>query len=367
MKMPEAVIREEIRKSGAISFARFMELALYCPETGYYERNQDNVGRRGDFITSVSTGSLFGELLAFQFAEWLARWPMANGQWPIIEAGAHDGKLAADILNWLKKFRPELFAQIEYWILEPSASRQQWQREKLKQFSNVRWFTGFDDLKLKTQNLKLHGVLFGNELLDAFPVRRFGWDALGKKWFEWGVTLAGEKFDWRRLPRPQTDLPAAIRNLPPALLAVLPDGYIAEDSPTAENWWRAAAGIFAHGKWLTLDYGFSVDEQFSPARINGTLRAYFRHHVSDDLLAQPGEQDLTAHVDFSAIQKAGEAAGLQTDFLCSQPRFLTRIFSRAAQGKWFASLDARQIRQFQSLTHPEHLGRAFRVLVQSRD
>jgi SAM-dependent MidA family methyltransferase len=364
MKMPTAVLREEIQKSGAISFARFMELALYCPETGYYEKNQDNVGQRGDFITSVSTGSLFGELLAFQFAEWLAAWPIANCQLPIIEAGAHDGKLAADILNWLEKFRPELFAQIEYWILEPSASRQQWQREKLKQFSNVRWFTGFDDLKLKTQNLKLHGVLFGNELLDAFPVRRFGWDAPGKKWFEWGVALAGKKFIWTKIS--PADLPFAICHLPSALLSVLPDGYVVEDSPAAENWWRAAAGIFAHGKWLTLDYGFSADEQFSPARINGTLRAYFRHHVSDDLLAQPGEQDLTAHVNFSAIQAAGEAAGLTSETVCTQPQFLTRILQQAAADKAFADWNAARARQFQTLTHPEHLGRAFRVLVQSR-
>jgi len=95
MKMPTDAIREEILKSGAIPFARFMELALYCPETGYYEKNQDNVGRAGDFITSVSTGSLFGELLAFQFAEWLQESQISNFKSQIIEAGAHDGRLAA--------------------------------------------------------------------------------------------------------------------------------------------------------------------------------------------------------------------------------------------------------------------------------
>src|SRR5580658_4822101 len=102
MKMPDAAIREEISKSGVISFARFMELALYCPETGYYETKKDIVGRRGDFITSVSAGSLFGELLAFQFAEWLEALPIADCRLPIAEAGAHDGRLAADILGWLK-------------------------------------------------------------------------------------------------------------------------------------------------------------------------------------------------------------------------------------------------------------------------
>ncbi|MBW8863462.1 MAG: SAM-dependent methyltransferase, partial [Verrucomicrobia bacterium] len=114
MKMPAEHIREEIRKSGSISFARFMELALYCPETGYYEKKKDNVGRHGDFITSVSVGSLFGELLAFQFAGWLDELK-SQGQNPkIIEAGAHDGKLAAHILGWLQTHRPDLFSELEY-------------------------------------------------------------------------------------------------------------------------------------------------------------------------------------------------------------------------------------------------------------
>jgi SAM-dependent MidA family methyltransferase len=369
MKMPTAAIREEILKSGEISFARFMELALYCPETGYYETNKDNVGRAGDFITSVSAGSLFGELLAFQFAEWLEELKIQNEKLTIIEAGAHDGKLARDILNWLRTHRPELFSGIEYWILEPSLNRQAWQRETLEAFPNVRWHNS----QLSTFNPQLTGIIFGNELLDAFPVRRFGWDARGKNWFEWGVALAGEKFGWTKIPiphsalgTPRSELPASILHLPSSLLEVLPDGYTVETSPAAEDWWRGAAGILTRGKLLAIDYGFTAEEQFSPSRLNGTLRAYHRHHVSDDLLADPGEQDLTAHVNFSAIQKAGEAAGLATDLFSTQPQFLTRILQKAVAGKSFADWDARRARQFQTLTHPEHLGRAFRVLVQSR-
>jgi SAM-dependent MidA family methyltransferase len=127
MKMPAAVIREEISKSGAISFARFMELALYCPESGYYETKKDIVGRGGDFITSVSVGSLFGELLAFQFAEWLGTGERGQGTVvSILEAGAHDGRLAGDILGWLEANRPDVFGRIQYIIVEPSPIRQQW-------------------------------------------------------------------------------------------------------------------------------------------------------------------------------------------------------------------------------------------------
>src|SRR5882724_8449037 len=130
MKMPIETIRREVAERGVLPFARFMELALYAPDCGYYEKETGNVGRRGDIYTSVSVGSLFGKLLAFQFAEWLCELTL-NSQlstFNLLEAGAHDGKLAADILLWLQLNRPELFAQIEYIIVEPSARRQEWQR-----------------------------------------------------------------------------------------------------------------------------------------------------------------------------------------------------------------------------------------------
>ncbi len=361
MKMPAEIIREKIAKNRVIPFARFMELALYCPETGYYETNKDNVGRAGDFITSVSTGELFGELLAFQFAEWLQALSIADCRLPIVEAGAHDGKLAADILTWLKKNRAELFSKIEYWILEPSLTRQAWQQETLKKFTpHVRWFTDFENLKLETNSPKLTGIVFGNELLDAFPVHRYGWDAKNKNWFEWGVALADEKFIWTKMQSSEFRVQSS------ELEAVLPDNYTVETSPAAEAWWRAAAGILGRGKWLAIDYGHTAAEVFSPGRERGTLRAYQRHHRCDDLLANPGDQDLTAHVTFSAIQKAGEAAGLTTESFFTQPQFLTRILGAAMKDKTFGDWNAKRTRQFQTLTHPEHLGRAFRMLVQSR-
>jgi len=169
-----------------------------------------------------------------------------------------------------------------------------------------------------------------------------------------------------RSQKSESDLPSSIFQFPSSLLEVLSDGYTIETSPAAENWWRAAAGILAHGRLLAIDYGHTADEIFSPGRTRRTLRAYHRHHVTDDLLARPGEQDLTAHVNFSAIQKAGEAAGLKTENFCTQPQFLTQILGNALKEKSFGEWNARRTRQFQTLTHPEHLGRAFRVLVQSR-
>jgi SAM-dependent MidA family methyltransferase len=359
------IIRAETASSGVLPFARFMELALYCPEFGYYEVQKDNVGRGGDFITSVSTGGLFGQLLAFQFAGWLEKLRIAGGELRIVEAGAHDGKLAADILAWFQLHRPNLFDRLEYCLLEPSARRQEWQHKTLKPFfPRVRWFSDFENLKLKTQNSKLTGIIFSNELLDAFPVHRHGWDAKNKTWFEWGVAVEGDKFVWARVP--ENLQPSTFNLQPSGLESVLPDGYTVETCPAAESWWREAAGVLARGKLVTIDYGFAGDGQFSPGRTNGTLRAYFRHHVSDDLLANVGEQDLTAHVNFPAIRKAGEDAGLITEHFYPQSKFLTEILARAAKSNSFGRWDSSDTRQFQTLTHPEHLGRAFRVLVQSR-
>jgi SAM-dependent MidA family methyltransferase len=379
------IIRREAAQRGVLSFARFMELALYCPVHGYYETKKDNPGRHGDFYTSVGVGELFGQLLAFQFAEWLETLNPQPSTFNLVEAGAHDGRLAKDILAWLQLNRPELLDQIEYWIIEPSARRQEWQGETLREFApRVRWFAGFQSLLQErtchsspaTRHPLLRGVIFSNELLDAMPVHRFGWDAQNKKWFEWGVAVDGEKFVWAKIQTPD----ARPQTPDPGLLAVLPDGYTIETCPAAESWWREAANILGHGKLLTIDYGYTADELFSPGRTRGTLRAYFRHHAGDDILANVGEQDLTAHVNFSAIQAAGESVGLRTEMFSTQSQFLTRILEKASKDNSLGELvspksdggesedgwTAAQARQFQTLTHPEHLGRAFRVLVQSR-
>ena len=219
MKMRPLIelIRREIIASGVLSFARFMELALYCPDYGYYQTKKDNPGRRGDFFTSVSTGTLFGQLLAFQFTEWLeTEIGGRSSEVRIIEAGAHDGTLAKDILNWLQLARPRLFNRIQYGIIEPSACRQAWQREKLGKFApQVQWFADLQALSLVTRHSPLPRVIFSNELLDAMPVHRFGWDAGEKKWFEWGVAVESEKFVWAKIPNsgspevPNSELPSS--------------------------------------------------------------------------------------------------------------------------------------------------------------
>jgi SAM-dependent MidA family methyltransferase len=429
------IIRREMQGSGFIPFARFMELSLYCPDSGYYEQLTNSPGRRGDFYTSVNVGGLFGELLAFQFASWLGESGLEKFQ--LLEAGAHDGQLAQDVLNWFESRRPDLFGKLEYWILEPSPRRQQWQKTSLDRFAaRVRWFDSWERLPLPG----VQGIIFSNELLDAMPVHRVAWNAREKKWFEWAVAWEAGKFVWQKRPIDSTlreqergaparrgaarrdladlDIGAPIPGsmvsahaekreeayhdaerrppvrrepqepfcdrasprpgalipgfaLDPAqwerLLSALPDNFTTEFSPAAAAWWLQAASSLKRGHLLTFDYSLSAEEFFLPHRANGTLRAYHRHRLSDDLLANVGQQDLTAHVNSTALQQSGEQAGLKTEGLLSQAEFLTPIAgSTWKPGSDFGEWTANRKRQFQTLTHPEHLGRAFKVLWQSR-
>jgi SAM-dependent MidA family methyltransferase len=359
-------LRGELERFRVISFARFMELALYCPEFGFYERDQCRIGRQGDFYTSVSVGRLFGELLAFQFAEWIeSSSPQA---FRLIEAGAHDGQLASDILTWFRDQRSELFGAMEYTVVEPSPRRQAWQRSRLDKFAGqVRWLKALDDLAAKDGS----GVIFSNELLDAFPVHVLRWDALERCWREWGVALRGGQFAWERMATRVSSWKPALKlaglDISTPLATHLPDGFTVEFSPAAAQWWRKASSLLRQGKLLTIDYGGDIEELLSPARSNGTLRAYARHHPVEDLLANPGSQDLTAHVNFTQLRNTGEDAGLKTEASLSQAEFLGRIMAATLSGTGgFPHWTPARSRQFQTLTHPEHLGRRFRVLIQSR-
>jgi SAM-dependent MidA family methyltransferase len=355
-----------------------MELALYCPVYGYYEAEEDTIGRRGDYYTSVSVGPLFGELLAGQFAEWLEQVQVTGGEGRegapgrskastsdnslrLVEAGAHRGELARDILSWMRENRPEISKRLQYVIIEPSERRQSWQKRTLIEFSDkVQWMES-----LARFTKRLRGIVFSNELIDAFPVHRLGWDASHRCWFEWGVTIERGLFTWAKLPIDGAGLSFTCPLSP--VTEVLPDGFTVEVCPAAENWWRQAARLLARGKLLTFDYGLTTEEFLGPKRKAGTLRAYHRHQLVSDVLANPGEQDITSQVNFTALQEAGETAGLKTEALLSQSQFLTGVAARIWKGELaFGEWTAARTRQFQTLTHPEHLGRAFRALVQAR-
>lgn len=350
------IIRGEILSTGPIAFARFMELALYHPEFGYYEQSPNTVGKEGDYVTNVSAGSVFGELLAWQFADWIRQ-----GEGPpvtLVEAGAHNGQLAADVLSSLQRFSPDVWPEAKYWIIEPSNRRQQWQAATLRDFRpKVEWVKTIEEVAGRD------AIIFSNELLDSLPFQRFTWKVAQGCWNELRVGLNNGLFTWQSCALDSERDRSFLQNLH-ALELVLPDGFLLDISFAAETWWRKAATGLKTGWVLTIDYGKDTGELLRAEGGRGTLRTYSRHQGGSDLLTDPGAHDITGHIHFSALQAAGERFGLRTVFYDSQPRFLTQIAAALWKERGAEIWTVRQRRQFQMLTHPDHLGRAFRVLVQ---
>ena len=358
---PESVIlanrlREEISQTGRpLPFSRFMERSLYEPNLGYYERTPKNIGRTGDFYTSVSVGPLFGDLVAFHIGPYLERLGSSDSV-RIVEIGAHEGRLASDILHALDRYSGSSTLDFRYLIIEPSKTRRAWQALTLEPFQGrVEWQESLPD--------SLHGVILSNELLDAFPVERWRWSAAQRRWIQLGVDWDGTSFHWANL---QTQAPAHW-DLPDSLTQILPDGFVREDNPTARRWWNQAAQSLKAGLLLTCDYGSTPDALLDPYRPQGSLRGYRRHQHVESLLETPGDIDLTANVDFSSLRLVGEHAGLNTVFNDFQRNFLMTIFAQTVnKSDLFGPWTAARTKAFQTLTHPQHLGHAFRTLIQER-
>ena len=338
-----------IRTSGPMPFASFMAAALYDRTDGYYTK-PGRVGRGGDFYTSVSTGPVFGELMAGQFREvWQQLGKPAD--FSIVERGANDGTFAADVLSWSRRHDPAFHQSLTYWIDEPLPALAARQSETLADFPG-RWRHGAPQ--------GATGVFFANELLDAMPFRRVV--RRGSTWLERCVGLSPEgRFTW-------TDAPLLDRTSRARLAQLgddFPEGYETEVAPAVGSEVRLAAATIAHGALFFIDYGFCAADYYDPARRTGTFRCFRSHQAHENPFDAIGSTDITAHVDFSFAAAAARTAGCHVAAFVDQARFLT-----GAAAPSLPALDGDQSaaatswrRQFQSLTHPGHLGRSFHVLV----
>jgi len=349
-------IHARIARDGPLPFPEFMAAALYDPALGYYARSSRQVGCGGDFFTSVSVGPVFGSLLARRFLrEW--RESGAPARWRIIECGAHDGTLAADVLRSLEKLDARAFAALEYAIAEPLPPLQTAQRETLSRFSgNVRFLRHPDELAADP----LPGIAFGNEVLDALPCHLIEWQ--GGRWLEKRVILDNaDRLVFESYEIEDTQLKVALEGLGGGF----PEGYRSEIRTGYREFLSPLAAALGSGLMIWLDYGFERVDYYHPGRREGTLRTFSKHRAGDDPLARPGEVDLTAHVDFSALAEAAQKLGWQPAALCSQGAWLTRNAR-----DWLMEMEgvpqAAALRQFQTLTHPAHLGGVFQVLELSR-
>ena len=292
---------------GSVSFAAFMQEALYAPGLGYYAAGARKLGAGGDFVTAPEISPLFGYVVARQAAAVLE----AGGD--ILEAGAGTGALAVAMLTRLA----ELGALPDsYLILEVSADLADRQRETIRRdvpglADRVRWVAGPPE--------GFQGVVIANEVADALPVERFR--IAGGSVQQARVVAAGDGFDWQYVAAPSF-LERAVHDIERSLGDELPDGYVSEVSAGLAGWIGELAECLRRGLILIADYGVSRREYYAPDRDGGWLRCHFRHHVHDDPLILVGIQDLTAWVDFTRVAEAAVDSGLDVCGYTTQSNFL---------------------------------------------
>ncbi len=345
-------IRTEIeRNGGRISFERFMELALYAPGLGYYMSAMAKFGAAGDFVTAPELSDLFGACVARQCAQVLRH--LGGGD--VLEVGGGSGRLAVQVMRELEMLGclPE-----RYLILDLSGSLRARQEQTLTdELAHLRGRVQWLD-RLPEQPLR--GVVLANEVLDAMPVQRFVMRADELKL----QTVAAEKdrFVWREEGAP-AELARDIRQRLPAGDTVA--GYTSEVNPRAEGWVGSMADVLATGLVLVIDYGFPAAEYYHPQRTGGTLMCHYRHRSHDDPLVLVGLQDITAHVDFTAIAEAAHASGLSVLGYTNQASFLIAtglldlMQDRAGDD---AKLQLELGQQVKKLTLPSEMGELFKVI-----
>jgi len=301
--LTESIQRDIAEQGGWISFARFMELALYSPGLGYYAAGAHKFGEAGDFITAPELSPLFGRTVARQVAEIMAQ-SAAN----ILELGAGSGKLAVDMLAELEQLGslPESYAILEV-SADLRARQQTLMREHLPHLlGRVHWLDELPD--------RFIGAIVANEVLDALPVHLVHWR--DSSITERGVAWGENGFIWQVRAINDVDLFHAAQQIR------VPDDYVSEICLAARGLINSLAQRLEQGAMLFIDYGFGAREFYHPQRSSGTMMCHYRHHAHDDPFFLPGLQDITAHVNFTDIAECGIDAGLELAGYTSQAFFL---------------------------------------------
>jgi len=346
-------IRSKIITNGSLPFRKFMTMALYDADHGYYASHEQRVGKDGDFITSVSVGRCFGLILARR----LERYWQEIGKpetFHIIEPGAHDGSLCCDILTEIKNSLPDFYHAIEYHLIETTEKLRHSQMATLTAIHAEKFATHSSLSEIKD----LTGALISNELIDAFPVDLIRF--YEGSWYLLAVDLDSDgAFEFVHLPLTDAKIKKFCEGL-----SNFPEGYTTEYQPSLGSFTNEVSIALAKGLFITIDYGHHAEDYYHPDRTEGTLQTYHSHRKSDNPLTSPGEIDITSHVDFTRLQATAETAGFRLLSLGTQASYLTN------QAKnWLLSMEKvltpetpALLRQFQTLTHPAMLGTRFMVL-----
>jgi SAM-dependent MidA family methyltransferase len=351
-------LTEHIRSWGPITFAKYMDACLYDPQYGYYTR-AEQLPRR-DYFTSVDAGPIFGRLLARQFQEmWIQLGRPA--EFPLVEPGAGTGALAAQILDFAAESFPEFYGALQYVAVERSAARRAAAAPALAPHLAAKHFALVSDMPSQIPC----GCIFSNEFVDALPVHRLvreGHD-LREIYVGSGTNGLCEQF-------------GALSSLELAEYLTeqgitLQEGQLAEVNLEACVWIAEMGAKLSRGFVLTIDYGHEAAELYNHLHMRGTLLAYEKHRASENFFRAPGQQDLTAHVNFTALDRHGARAGLQRTGFASQSNFLLSL----ARYSDFADLqsptmnESQQTRArllFKTLICPEGMGETFQILIQHK-
>jgi SAM-dependent MidA family methyltransferase len=304
MQLSDIIIKK-IKEKGPLSFHDFMEMALYYPDYGYYTSERSKIGPAGDYYTSVSLTPLFGEMIARQIVEMWQH--MGEPEFTIVEYGAGNGFLCRDILYHLSNYK-KLYEHLTYGIIEKSAAMREEERIHLN--SKVKWYNSIKEVPPFT------GCVISNELLDNFAVHEV---VMEDDLMEIYVDHNGE---YTELLRPAPD---AVRNYFKELDIHLLTGQRAEANIEATEWISEIASVLEKGYVLTVDYGFSSAELYSTDRSRGTLMCYKGHQGNENPYIDIGMQDITSHVNFSALHHWGAKNGLQFTGYASQAEFLIAL------------------------------------------
>lgn len=347
----ESLIIERIRREGPITFEAFMEMALYEPGMGYYTSPQAEVGRAGDFYTSPHLHPIFGAMLGRQAEE---MWETMGRptDFRIIEAGGGRGWLAKDMLDYLGG--RDIYGHLAYTLVELNPRMRERQGELLKEHSKrVGWVSALKEIE------DAAGVILSNELHDALPVHLVEMrDGLKEIY----ISLDAESF--AEAPGPPST---------PALAAyfeefgiTLPEGYRTEVNLRMKDWLSEAASTLREGFIITIDYGYPARELYSPERSRGTLMCYHKHEVNEDPLVRVGRQDITAHVNFSALRKWGSELGLMSiGFTRQGPYLISLGIDEMIASLYESSPDyGREISKIKGLIMPGGMGDTHKILIQ---
>jgi SAM-dependent MidA family methyltransferase len=364
----EQILVNQINNSPAkrITFAEYMELVLYHQQYGYYNSGVVSIGAKGDFFTSASLGKDFGELIAVQLQEMWQNLGCPNPFY-VVEIGAGNGQLAQDILGFIQNNNQQFIQALKYIIIERSPALRQVQQELLKPFTALdltwkNWSDIADD--------SITGCFFSNELIDAFPVHLI--TKQQQQLQEVYLSLEQNQLTQTIAPLSTTKINEYFDLVRINLLeSEYPDDYLTEVNLDALDWLTTVASKLQRGYVLTIDYGYTADKYYRPARSQGTLQCYYQHRRHNNPYVNLGYQDITAHVDFTALQRQGELCNLETIGFTQQGLFLMALglgdrLTELSTGKYGIAEIFQRRDALHQLIDPTGLG-GFWVLLQGKN